>query len=323
MRGTTTLVSTGPSSDGATANDFSTSTLRRTHADLQERDSLFETGTRVSVGAGCYRPLRRPASPTRPPEAPPRCGSRFVPAFLQCGTGANPTDGQHSPPLSAGLPAAPDAARTSLTSARSRPAPASSRSCPATPIRPPTRPTSRSPPSLTDSRHRGRRLQPNPTGPDLTLTARLRITDLSNCSPARLHRPLRAHRRHHHRPRLPGRGRLHRHRRPGRGGELRLNTSADAVMPGAAIEGQTGLRQAFRLRLNDSGTNGDAGRLRRSDLLDAGGLRAVIWSTVCQVGSADVPRCGRSDLRRPGAARAEGQAVDCSGQPDIRGLATS
>ena len=38
-----------------------------------------------------------------------------------------------------------------------------------------------------------------------------------------------------------------------------MNTSADAVQPGAIKEGQQTSAQAFRLRLNDSGANGVRG----------------------------------------------------------------
>jgi hypothetical protein len=90
---------------------------------------------------------------------------------------------------------------------------------------------------------------PNTSGPDLTLIARLRITDLANgpggtdagtaaevdfavpvdCEPTT---------------------------DPAKGSACDADTTADAVMPGFVKEGKNAVLQVFRVRVNDSGSNG-------------------------------------------------------------------
>ena len=182
-----------------------------------------------------------------------------MPAYLQCGTGANPADGQHAPPL-AGTSCLPPRLGSSV--AHFGPQATGAGGLAAVAGNPDTTADEADlaiVASLTDIQATGGGdYNPSPSRPDLTLTARLRITDLSNCSGAGCAGPSR-HRRHHHRPRIPGRGRLLRHARPGAGAACAVTTSADAVMAGAVKEGQNTYIQAFRLRLNDSGANGVRG----------------------------------------------------------------
>jgi Tol biopolymer transport system component len=177
----------------------------------------------------------------------------LVPVFRQCGTGANPTNGQHSPPLgtAACLPPqakgvahfGPQAKGTAwmgviygdTNAANGDQADATLRF------------------DLSDIRTAGGAdYNPNPSGPDGTLTTRLRFTDRSNgpsgtsagtaadldfavpfnCTPTA---------------------------DPSLGSTCALDTSADAVNPAAIKENKATVLQVFRLRLNDSGSNGIRG----------------------------------------------------------------
>src|SRR6185312_10204992 len=223
---------------------------------LMNTNGSGQTGLGVSgFGPTDWQPLPR-SSPAPTYEAPKFAApihASLVPVFRQCGTGANPTDGQHSPPLAtpACLPPlaqgvahfGPQAAGTAwlaviygdTNAANGDQADATLRF------------------DLSDIRTAGGAdYNPNTSGPDGTLVTRLRFTDRANgpsgasagtatdldfsvpfnCTPTS---------------------------DPVLGSTCTLDTSADAVTPGAIKENKATVLQVFRLRLNDSGLNGVRG----------------------------------------------------------------
>jgi hypothetical protein len=212
-------------------------------------------GYEYDGGKTDWQPL--PGSSPPPPYEAPKLAAplRFslVPVFRQCGTGANPTDGQHSPPL--GTPAClPPLAQGvahfgtqakgtawvaviygDTNAANGDQADATLRF------------------DLSDIRAAGGAdYNPNPSGPDGTLVTRLRFTDRANdpagtsagtATDLDLSLPFSC---------TPTSD-------PSLGSTCALDSSADAISPGAIKENKATVLQVFRLRLNDSGPNGVRG----------------------------------------------------------------
>ena len=93
---------------------------------------------------------------------------------------------------------------------------------------------------------------PNPSGPDVTLVERLRVTDFLN-GPS-LQDPATVTDFDFSVP-VACAGTAS----PAVGSDCDIATSADAVTPGMIPEGKSMVLQAFRVRLNDSGANGSPG----------------------------------------------------------------
>lgn len=184
----------------------------------------------------------------------------LVPVFRQCGTGSNPTNGEHSPPLSAGSCNPP--ATTAGAMAHVGPQSAGSADYTAVPGNlgtPADEADATVAANVTDVRSGGvggADYDPNPAGADATLSIRLRITDLRNststisCGTAGI---------------CPGTTTDLDFNVPvvctptgssGIGSTCAASTSFDAVSPGAVAEGRASVMQLFRVRLNDSGANG-------------------------------------------------------------------
>jgi hypothetical protein len=97
---------------------------------------------------------------------------------------------------------------------------------------------------------------PNPTGPDMTMAVRLRITDTLSCTgcPGPFNQPATAT---EYDFQVPidcvdsADGTV--------GATCTADTSADAITPGIISEGRKSILQAFRIRVNDAGLNGNRG----------------------------------------------------------------
>jgi Tol biopolymer transport system component len=185
----------------------------------------------------------------------------LVPVFRQCGTGANPANTTHgAPDIPGGTN--PDssctpAVRTSSISAVGIQAQGSATLTvvPGNLATPADEADDTIDVTFTDIRAgsaTGSDYDPNPSGADMTLTARVRITDLLNgtseTSPGTvtdldLAAPVDC----------AGTA------SPAVGATCTANTSADAVIPGIVKEGKSAVVQIFRLRLIDSGPDGVRG----------------------------------------------------------------
>jgi hypothetical protein len=187
------------------------------------------------------------------PQSAPSLQASIVPAFRPCGTSGNPVRAKHSPPLAVGSCNPPRPGGVA------RIGPQSTMSAVLTAV-PGDHVTSNGDQAdftlnvamsdvITDT---GLDFAPNPTGPDMTLYARIRFTDVNNgpsggdpgtagdfdfalpveCAPT------------------PN---------PGVGSSCSANTSADGVTPGLIKEDRSTVLQTFRLRVNDSGLDGIRG----------------------------------------------------------------
>jgi len=96
---------------------------------------------------------------------------------------------------------------------------------------------------------------PNASGPDLTLTARLRLTDTANCSGSTCSGPYQRTAATTTDLDFPVPVDCASTSDPGIGASCVLNSSVDAVQPGAIVEARQTVAQVFRLRLNDSGVD--------------------------------------------------------------------
>jgi TolB protein len=178
----------------------------------------------------------------------------LVPLFRQCGTGGSPANGAHSPPLGGPscLPPPPVSALArvgsqavgslQLTAVPGDQNPANGDQADLSIVA-----------SLTDIRTpAGADYSPNPSGPDLSAEARLRITDLRNgthgdeagtTTDLDFAAPIDC-------ASTPS---------TSIGATCAANTSADALIPNYIKEGRRSLFQVFRVRINDPGANGVLG----------------------------------------------------------------
>jgi hypothetical protein len=186
-------------------------------------------------------------SPYPFPESASSLAVSLVPVFGQCGTDANQPDGQHSPPLDVPScnPPRPNSAtarvggagtgRVALSVSAGDVAISESNSDIETPT--------------------GADYDPNPAGtPDLTATARIRFTDLANCSGSGCGGP-------YGEAGTPvdvdlgpvpiecvpngGQG-------APPGSDCNADTSANAVVPGSIVSGKQTIAEIFRIRVNDA-----------------------------------------------------------------------
>jgi hypothetical protein len=188
------------------------------------------------------------------PQGAGQLSASFVPTFRPCGTGANPADGQHAPPLSVRscLPPITGSVVAHLGSSASGSATFT--------VQPGDGDPGNGDQSdvgiavaLSDIRATGGGdYNPNASGPDLTEITRLRITDMANgasqtgagtTSDYDFRVPVDC-------SSTPD---------PSVGASCNATTSADTVIPGMAQEGKAALLAAFRIRLDDSGANGVRG----------------------------------------------------------------
>jgi dipeptidyl aminopeptidase/acylaminoacyl peptidase len=212
------------------------------------------TGARA-VAVGSNRPDWQPlptASYPHPASAPSLQAS-LVPTFRPCGTGANPTDGQHSPPLGtqACLPplAGSNVAHFGASSVGAAnftvvPGDADATNGDQANVTLAA--------SLTDVRTpAGADYVPNPSGPDLTEVTRLRFTDKANnyggasatATEYDFRVPIECAATSD----------------PSLGSSCSVSTSADSLLPGFITEQRQTVIQAFRVRVDDAGTNGTTG----------------------------------------------------------------
>ena len=252
--GTTTLLSTGPnqtngpfdagmwgaSDDGRSV--FVTTPEKLTFDDIDAYTDIFA------------RRLGYPTPSYQRPQSAPSIDVALVPTFKPCGQGANSVNGRHSPPLAVSScvppkpgsdvavfgPSAVGSARLAVVAGDADPENGDqadvSISAGLTDIQTPA----------------GGDYNPSASGPDMTLTARFRITDLSNgptqttaatATDLDFGVPFACNGTSD----------------PSVGATCGVNTSADAVMPGSIKEGSSAVLQSFRLRVNDSGPNGIRG----------------------------------------------------------------
>jgi glucose/arabinose dehydrogenase len=180
----------------------------------------------------------------------------LVPVFRQCGTGANPANGEHAAPLAVDScnPPAPTVgvvahAGSSMTGSASLSVVAGD---PSTPADEADVPFSVNATDIRAGGPTGGDYNPSPSGPDLTLTPRFRLTDTAN-GPSALDSgstvdqgfavPVTC-------ASTPD---------PAVGATCTATTSADAITPGSIKERKAMVLQLFRVRLDDSGPNGVRG----------------------------------------------------------------
>lgn len=177
----------------------------------------------------------------------------LVPVFRQCGTGGNPANAAHAPPLATG---SCDPAVT-LGVAHIGAQGTGSAQLDVVPGNPATGANEADvslAASLSDVRSSsvtGPDYTPNAGGPDVTLLAKLRISDLSNGSQndpgtaSDVDFPVAVD--------CAGTS------DPSVGATCAVNTTANAVMPGVVQEDRQAVFQVFRVRVNDAGANGIPG----------------------------------------------------------------
>jgi hypothetical protein len=167
-----------------------------------------------------------------------------IPVFRQCATSGNPTSADHSPPLGTGSCIPQSQSAVAAVGAQSSGAAVLD-------VLPGDVEVLVDLSDVRSGNQNGPDYNPNATGADLTLKARLRITDLANgasrTSPATatdldFSAPVNC---------VTRAGPV--------GATCSLNTSANAVVPQTFRANKFMIAQVFRLRLNDSGQNGVRG----------------------------------------------------------------
>jgi hypothetical protein len=198
-----------------------------------------------------WQPL--PTASYAHPQSASSLQASLVPTFRPCGTGASPTNGQHSPPLGTQscLPPVPgsNVARVGSTSVGSSsftvvPGDTDGTNGDQANVTLST--------SLSDVKTPGGAdYAPNPSGPDLTEITRLRLTDKANnyggasgtATEYDFRVPLDCAATSD----------------PSVGSTCSTSTSADSLLPGFVTEQRQTVVQAFRVRIDDAGTNGTTG----------------------------------------------------------------
>jgi hypothetical protein len=208
-------------------------TLRRKLALAAAFGSLVAFGVVVSSATATHEV----------PQSAPSLHSNLVPAFKQCGTGGNPTTGQHSLPLAVGS-CVPKPA-----SAQARVGPGNVGAANIDVITGDVSLTG------TDNDVRtptGADYDPT-TGTDLFATARIQFTDHYNCFPAPCTGPYTS----------PGTGTqldfgpvpiscvANGSATSAPGSDCNVTTSANTVVPGSVVPGKQAVVQIFRIRISD------------------------------------------------------------------------
>jgi hypothetical protein len=259
--GQTTLLSTGPADNGFAGGRFVAANPGATHVVFDTRHSMVSSDNDycMQINFGCSDIYERLPGFETPQTASPIHVS-LVPVFRECDTGANPANGQHSPPLGtlACLPPQENPGQAAHLG------PGSSSAADLTVV-----------PgdgnggngdqadvtiaaSLNDVQDAaGADYAPNPSGPDVTLSYRLRQSDFSGCGPPSCTGPYTsAASAGDYDLTAP----LECTATGGpEGSDCAANTSADAILPGLVNEGRRAVAQVFRVRLVDSGQNNSLG----------------------------------------------------------------
>ena len=212
-------------------------------------------GTGATYLADGYSPAWQPLPAARyeHPQSASQLSVSLVPAFKQCGTGGNPSNSAHSPPLSTGSCNPPKAG-----SAVALFGSASQGSASFTVVAGDTDPTNGNQADVGIGVSMngieatgGGDYDPNPSGPDMTAVTRLRITDKANgygglpatATEYDFEVPVDCF------PTLD----------PVAGAACGANTTANSLVPGLVQEQRHAIVQAFRVRVDDSGANGIRG----------------------------------------------------------------
>jgi hypothetical protein len=201
-----------------------------------------------------------PRAPYEHPASASPISASLVPAFRQCGTGANPADGGHSPPLSTAscLPPTPTSGVAAVGTQS-----VGSATITAVPDNPTTAPDEADfsfQELQTDVRAgspSGPDYNPN-VGPDMTSVFRLRITDLQNCGPAPCTGPYTDAGTTTDLD-FPIPVGCTTTANPSVGASCGANTTANAIVAGSVRGSRRSVLQVFRVRVNDAGVNGVQG----------------------------------------------------------------
>jgi hypothetical protein len=201
-------------------------------------------------GAPDWQPL--PTASYHHPQTAPQLNVSLVPAFKPCGTGGNPSNAKHAPPLATNScnPPKPSVLAAVGTTSQS--------SAQMTVVPGDTDPTTGNQAnvsisaSLTDIQAvAGGDYNPNASGADLTAVTRLRLTDKANGYGG-----------------LPATATEYDFKvpidcssttDPAVGSTCSANTTANTLLPGLIQEQRQAIVQAFRVRVDDSGANGIRG----------------------------------------------------------------
>jgi Calx-beta domain len=221
---------------------------------LQLSDVQFATPTTLS-STGTILDDDAPVSYPHPAAASPVRVS-LVPVFTQCGGPGNPPNGGHAAPLATGscIPSVP-------TSNTARVGAQSSGSVELATVPGDGNPTNGDQADIAITvalddvgTTGGQDYDPNPSGADLTEVARFRITDTRNCGPSPCSS---SYENAGTTADLDFAAPVDCAASAGpEGASCSANTSADALLPGAAVESERTIVQVFRIRVYDSGQNG-------------------------------------------------------------------
>jgi Tol biopolymer transport system component len=197
-----------------------------------------------------WQPL--PTASYHHPQSASQLNVSLVPAFKPCGTGGNPSNARHAPPL------ATNSCNPPKPSVLAAVGTASQSSAQMTVVPGDTDPTNGNQAnvaisaSLTDIQAvAGGDYNPNASGPDLTAVTRLRLTDKANGYGG-----------------LPATATEYDFKvpidcsstpDPTVGSTCSANTTANTLVPGLIQEQRQAIVQAFRVRIDDSGANGVRG----------------------------------------------------------------
>jgi hypothetical protein len=189
------------------------------------------------------------------PQSALSLNTALVPVYRQCGTGANPVDGAHSPPLNAGGSCQPPATQGVAHMGSAATGQANTAVVAGDPATNADTADVTFGGSLTDIRATsptGGDYDPNGANPELTLVAKWRMTDLNNASPAPgpstpAVSPATATDLDFSVPvNCVATG-------GAEGANCNISSSADAVTPGSVVESKATVISVFRVRVNDSG----------------------------------------------------------------------
>ena len=200
-----------------------------------------------------------PAPPYQVPKSASPIKAALVPVFRQCGTGGNPPNSQHAPPLAVGSCNPPQPFSNVARVGASSISRASLGVMPSNPSTPANDADVALEASLTDIQTAGGAdYNPNASGPDLTAYARVRLTDRRSCTPtpcsssyaaaatttdAFLAFPVNCVNT------LDANV----------GATCNASTTANTLTPGFVVEGNATVVQSFRMLVDDSGANGVRG----------------------------------------------------------------
>jgi hypothetical protein len=250
--GTTTLLSRGPNqSNGPFDASFQGASDDGRLVSIVTGERLTFDDTDIYPDVFAAR-IGYPQPPYETPQSASSIQVSLVPAFKPCGTGGNPTNAKHAPPLASSSCTPPKPSLLAVVGTSSQ------GSAQMTVVPGDSDPTNGNQANvsltaaLSDIQATGGGdYNPNPTGADLTAVTRLRFTDLANGSGGvaatateyDFRVPIDC-------TSTPD---------PSVGSTCSANTTANALVPGLIQEAQQAVVQAFRVRIDDSGANGIRG----------------------------------------------------------------